>query len=547
MIAVVSAFIAVALMPVQFTQGGQGGVGSGFGGGGAGFGTGGLQGGRMGNFGEEQTYNHILTPGDKTEWPFKVKAGEVLILRAQSTNFDPAIEVQDAAKKKIAENDDEEPGKQDALLLVYFEKEGTYTAHVKNYRSTAGGAYVFTVRRFLTTNLEVDKAIQVTGKNGWGFFHVQAKKGEVLTLETDTNQIDMPMGPDGKAVSWLEVYGGDLDRHFRATQDGGYFIRAYLPGGEDRKIKVVAIRARHHDVSMEAPKPVTEKTRGLDIWKVKAKAGDFLQFEAVANRRVPVRMGAVPADPEGKDDQPAFQVIPNNGKWNRSTTVLFDRDGEYEMMVQPEEALYSMKAVKAWQPWDGVSSFTGDMAIGSTFYYGFDIKPGYIVRIEGEAKTFDMLFEAYDADWNRVFQTDDANISNPAGTLALSTPGRYYLSVRCYGDGGAGPYNVNATPIQPQIIKLGEEKEASLNGPLDGLWTLTVDKPQTLSIRLKSPSGGLAFWDAGSKQLPIRSVMVKPNDWMMFVDIPKAGEYRIWRQFNGRPEKYQLAIQAVAD
>jgi len=139
----ITTIIATAILAVG-QQGGFGGSGGGFGGGGMGG-----AGGRSGNIGDtETTKTHILTPGDKAEWPLEMKAGDVLILKAVSTNFDPAITVVDDKNVKLAEYDDEEPGMQNARVLVYFPKAGNFKALVSNYRSNAGGQYTFSMQRF---------------------------------------------------------------------------------------------------------------------------------------------------------------------------------------------------------------------------------------------------------------------------------------------------------------------------------------------------------------------------------------------------------------
>lgn len=548
------AMLAVMAMAVAPVQGGQGG--SGFGGGGSGFGGGGAgaagaQGGQMGNFGEETTYNHILTPGDRTDWPFKVKAGEVLILRAQSTSFDPAIEVEDADHKKIGENDDEELGKQDALLLVYFEKEGTYTAHVKNYRSTAGGAYTFTARRFQTTTVEPDKSVDVQGNGEYVFLRIPARKGQVITLGSSSSaSFGLPLGPDGKQTEWLKLYGGRLGNSFRATLDGGYYVRTWAGTDEGAKTKFSAYAARTHVVG-QGPQAVADKNPGLDIWTVKAKAGEFVTFKAEAKNRIAVQMAALPDSPEDKPQQAdsrAFQVIGNGGKWMRGTTVMFFKEGEYEMVVDPRRQAYDFSVAQAWKPWDGLSDFEGDLPIGATMYYGFDAKPGHIVHMAGTARTFDLQVECVDSKWEPEYRFDDsADSSNPAGTVLLPNGGRHYLVVQCVGNGGGGPYKIAATPIKAQTIKLGETKEATMASPLDGLWTIAIDKLQTLSLRLKGPSEDISLSDAEGKTISPRSVMIKENDWMLYFDIKKPGTYRIWREFSGTPEKLTMRFETVVD
>jgi len=58
---------------------------------------------RLRGEGEESTFNHILTPGDKAEWPLTLRDGETIVATASSKVFDPAIQGGRLHGKVIAE------------------------------------------------------------------------------------------------------------------------------------------------------------------------------------------------------------------------------------------------------------------------------------------------------------------------------------------------------------------------------------------------------------------------------------------------------------
>src|SRR5262249_48652125 len=125
----------------------QGG-GGGFGGGGGGFG-----GGRMGNIENKDVLvtTSILSPGDTNEFPLQARDGETIIVSVTSTVFDPVAQVVDDKRKVIAENDDVRPGDQNSLLLVHFEKGGSYKVLVKAAKAGGAGQFVITLRRFIAS------------------------------------------------------------------------------------------------------------------------------------------------------------------------------------------------------------------------------------------------------------------------------------------------------------------------------------------------------------------------------------------------------------
>lgn len=538
----ICAAIVLAIAPVQ---GGQGGFG-----GGAGAAAAGGQGGRAGDFGKEQTFEHILTPGDRTDWPLKLKAGEVAILRAKSTNFDPAIEVEDANHKKIAENDDEEEGKQDALLLIYSEKDGEYTAHVKNYRSTSGGAYTFSIQRFLTTTVELGKLTPIETKKTEVDIRISAKKGQLLTISNRWGYVHKVIGPDGKIISPLMTNERQLPKVFEIAQDGDYF--AHLEGRlEDGKMPVIVSPARNYTALPEKTVEAEGKHPGIDAWTIHAKPGDFLHIEPKSSSTVYLHLQKVPEPPEGEPVVPeAFAKVGEGSKWSRGLDVVFHKEGDYRFFAQPDEhdQPYSITVSKAWQPWDGVSTITGDLPLGGVKYYGFDAKPGHIVRLDGMAKTFDLVIVGYDHLFDSTFEEDDTgNSSNPSGTFAVLKGGRSYLAVTCYGGGGGGAYQIGAKVVPAQALTPGKAISIALNGPLDGLTTLSVDKAQTMSIRLKAKNARLLVYDPKGEPIQARATMVKEGDFMLFFDANTAGEYRIWRQYADEPEKVTITVAPVVD
>ncbi len=45
--------------------------------------------------GDPASYHHIMTPGDRGEWPLTGRAGETVLVFVTSTTFDPAAQIVD--------------------------------------------------------------------------------------------------------------------------------------------------------------------------------------------------------------------------------------------------------------------------------------------------------------------------------------------------------------------------------------------------------------------------------------------------------------------
>ena len=81
---------ALLMLPIAATaQGGQGAFG-----------------GRTGQAaevreGDAVSYQHIMTPGDRGEWPISARAGETMIVFVSSTTFDPAAQIVDVRRDSL--------------------------------------------------------------------------------------------------------------------------------------------------------------------------------------------------------------------------------------------------------------------------------------------------------------------------------------------------------------------------------------------------------------------------------------------------------------
>ncbi|MCW3051899.1 MAG: bacterial pre-peptidase C-terminal domain protein, partial [Chthonomonadales bacterium] len=182
--------------------------------------------------GDTTSYKHILTPGDRGEWPITIRAGEAVIVSVTSTTFDPAAEIVDAAGKVLAQNDDVHPGDQDALLLYRFTAAGEYKVNVKGFKSAAGGQYTLTVRRFLPTDLRRgERNATVLGNSHLQWHRFSAMANETLVVTTRSavfNPEPQIVAPNGERIVADARYwngGRAASQVFRAETAGDYYLR----------------------------------------------------------------------------------------------------------------------------------------------------------------------------------------------------------------------------------------------------------------------------------------------------------------------------------
>ena len=179
---------------------------------------------------------HILTPGERGEWDIEVKDGESFIITAESTVFDPVIEIVDARESVLAENDDVAPGDQRAQVLYRFPTAGKYKVLVKSFQSKAGGQYQFTLRRFVSVNAPPGTTVVPRtglGPNPW--FRFSATKGQPVLVTID-GTLDSELefyAPNGEEFDVNENYTDSSQRLFVPTVDGRYtvWVRGASTGG----------------------------------------------------------------------------------------------------------------------------------------------------------------------------------------------------------------------------------------------------------------------------------------------------------------------------
>ena len=102
----------------------------------------------------------VLTPGEFSQFPLKLKAGQVVIGEARSDDFDPALEIVDANNKTLAFNDDRYPGDQRPLLFWRCEEDGDYQLHVRCFHDKTGGQFFVRFNIYKSVDLSSGQKVE---------------------------------------------------------------------------------------------------------------------------------------------------------------------------------------------------------------------------------------------------------------------------------------------------------------------------------------------------------------------------------------------------
>lgn len=541
------AFNLVVLAAITL-QGGQGG--GGFGGelGGGGFGGGGFGGGLGGSYVgmslplQEEQFEHILTPGDKTDWPFEAQEGDVYIFRAESEIFDPAIEVTDPQDKKVGENDDEAPGKQNARLLVFFDKPGKFSAHVKNYHSTAGGRYRLFVRRYRTKLLPLDTDVKAPEPGTIDMFSLRLKKGEVVCFDR-FSMVSIIVGPDGFPQYGEAIESGYANNFIYAEKSGVYLVGGNLSGRPGASAGTIhAHKARQLEAASSTSELSNElESGGCDAWKIHVKAGEFIQINRDPKSALQFFLrnpDKSPSDQNGSSGnnyraqrgrtESSFQSVGTFGKKPSEKRYFFAKEGDYTLYVRSmsdKSETYKVVLSPAWLAWDLKSDIRARLEIGQTSYFKFVGNEDDILRFAISSRGFDIVANLYDDKLGVMSSGDDTTDSFSECNLGvnIAKTGTYYLSVRCNGDGGSGDYVVKSQIGHPQVIKFGETIEKTLTAPEDGVWKVTLPGSQKIAVVVVSDTSLYAnAMDSDGK--PINSSSFSLSDHDRYLVFPETAQ-----------------------
>lgn len=570
---------ALAICGTSWAQGGQGGGGAG----GGGFGGGGFGGGGQGGFGggggqgrggggmgagsfsgdtEGDSFSrmHILTPGDHGEWPLKVEAGETIIARASSTNFDPYIQVVNSAGVEVAANDDIREGEQDALVRVTFAKAGDYKVYVKGFKSAGGGQYKFTLRRFTATPVPFGTRVAGTpGRKSYKWYQFVAEKDQTLVVNVRTASAIPALelvAPNGESLDVGEsaISGGRGERFdFRAREKGTYFLRVASSGRGSEGFALTVTPARILAIKIgETSAPATLTQGGLDLWTFAGTPGQVIRVEARSSTASVSEMieyiGGKDEQPAGKDPLPPLAHLPAVAKSANISMAILGRSGSYHVAVsQPLglEATYTVAISRPVRAWDGASDASAALAVGSSDYWSLTGKPGQIVRIEADAEPFDVDLDLFNARGERIANNDDgAGNRNALLTVLLTEAGTYLARVHASGDGGGGAYRLKRAPDPVHPLKMNDKVAGTIGAGTSDIWSFTGRAGQAILLSVRSADFDTVIHLFGPDGVEIASDDDGGDgtNSLLSTQLPVNGTYTIWVSSKLGSGKYAIRL-----
>ena len=512
--------------------------------------------------GDPASFQHILTPGDRGEWPLTVRAGETAIVFVSSTNFDPAVQIVDAAGKVLVENDDIRPGVQDALALYRFPAAGEFKILVKGFKSAAGGRYTLTLRRFVATDLrKAERNVAVLGRSRTHWHRFSADVGETLVVAARSAVFDPEteiFGPTGERVEAAvrTTSGGrSATSIFRAETKGDYYLRVASARDSTAGYAVTVATARVTPLVIGAANPMRRmEAGGLDLWTFAAKAGDLIRVHAGssgANAAAAIRYLPA-AKAEGQADagatETAIAELPSDPKAPGDLVALIKRSGNCQIEVSQRLGLpveYTLSTAGAAKPWPAGAEPAGRLPIGGSEYWAIEGKSGQIVKIEGLAEPFDIALDLYNPQGDPISTNDDGGGGhNALITALLKESGRYLLRVHAFGDGGSGAYRIQRKPDPVRPVKIGGRAEGVVGTGSSDIWSFEGKAGQTviLSVRSRDFDTHAIVFGPDAIEITNDDNGRDDTDSLVSVRLPLTGVYTIWVSSRNGGGKYVVRL-----
>jgi hypothetical protein len=495
---------------------------------------------------------HILTPGERGEWDIEAKAGESFIITAESTVFDPVIEIVDAQESVLAENDDVAPGDQRAQVLYRFPTAGKYKVLVKSFQSKAGGQYQFTLRRFVSVSAPPGTTVVPRtglGPNPW--FRFYATKGQPVLVTVD-GTLDSELefyAPTGEEFDVGENYTDGAQRLLVPTVDGEYYVRSTIRVYDAAPIVVTVNTAHKGAAVIGTPAARRKVARGeFDVWTFDAKAGQLIDVDlGVAGRPATIYIygeGKTATDVNngfgsgGWDDR--MTRIAQHEKNDTSATYLVREAGTYNVAIVPlGDLTYALQIEESRAAVGEGETVHGVIARGEYAVYSFDGAPGQVVSVSAKARSFDAFLYLYSPSGVRVGMSDDANGSlDPTLDTVLDESGRYIVVVFSFGGGGSGEFELTKGSKEPKRADFGRALAGQVAAEASDVWSFEAKAGQNILINVRGTEFQPGFRVYGPDGTLIQSA--DGDDPLASFRLPVDGRYTVWVRGASTGGRYAL-------
>lgn len=457
-----------------------------------------------------QEHKNIVTPGDFTEWPLQLRAGQVVIADARSEAFDPALEIANESNVSQAANDDRYPGDQRPLLLWRCPVDGKYLLRVRSFQNKAGGQAFIRFKVFNSIDVGEQAADHEFQDGGRYLLRLDLKKGEVKQLVFEfpndryarpgLGQVISPIGlPHLKLARALEHA---LPDSLIAPVEGSYYVIADIPGRNPIRMRartLTPVRPSNSGLaqvvngSKDNPVLVSFDVKagqlieiatpelGMDAFSALSEQPDFSKFDLQDPEKNPF----FPQDRRPLPPSP-FRPLPARSRDPRIGVYAVVRDATLWLACNGKGGTskdYSVAIRNGAEALSAGAPKQGKLRIGKTDYWVFEANVGDVMKLRFQASGFSQRVIVRDPALREIYGAEALPDQDSIDWQMMATePGRYLVAVSSVGDGGGGEYSLIRKVIPPREFGKGVQAAGSFEDGQTQVWKCTIKPGEPLYV-----------------------------------------------------------------
>jgi hypothetical protein len=500
--------------------------------------------------GNTQTYNLILTPGQKGELPIEAEQNDVIIADVSSQSFDPAVELVDETGKVLATNDDIAAGNQSARILKRLPAKGKFKILVSGFKGAAGGSFSLTVRKFnaplMSSSSESSRFARDTAT--WRAVLIKKDVPTVISYFNasrsiptgfDSNGLPLNNRPDARLVP----SGGC----FTVTSPVDQEIYILIPQSGWEAFTMDALPVEVRDIKIGSTTEGSLPRSQSISYRFRAEAGALLRSIA-GSQSTKFNVTLRPIQFDNPDQAMPPTSLPAQSKNTNRSTFFIHRSGTYEAVLSHDEQVsqtIEFQVINFARPWT-TTSLSETLPIGENLYYRWTLPIGVLLDLNAVSNTFDADITLYSPEGFVIAEEDDQNNSlNPAHQRLITQPGDYIVRIGSHGNGGGGNFTLTQSITRPTAFSSGTEFGVLTEKPELRLISITAGEFFYLTLESSNPNTTIQIYQPNGEQLQTSSVTEPTGKRLILVNPRISGDHVILisnRESNARVKLTKVKI-----
>lgn len=516
------------------------------------------------------TRSAVLTPGDRVEFKFKLKAGETLMASATSDAFDPALSIQNSKGAELAKNDDRQEGDQSPFVIYRAKSEGDFLLKVLSYRSVSGGKFAVKFRTVTAMDAPLGEkeqpAVFQRRDGGYSFvtYRLECKKGKIYDVrppvftfgrgQRTSGAFRRTIGPSGVDAQDFElVPAPGSSQVFKALADGDFYFQHDYYYGSETVLAMSSIReVSVQNVPTNGVMKFESEPQELKIFEFEATAGQVIRTILGGERQAMVVSSQ--ASETTRRENGDGDTWGNNRYWlwfkpfrhnNGDVVRVFHASGTVRVAVRSGASAKhegEIKNAEGLAEWNSGKAMNERLAIGESKLYLLKSSKSELMKVRASASLFEPKMEIFRLNGELANSLMDRNSHAPGDDLYFPDAGMFIVRLSCDGHGGSGDFVMGREVLQPKPYMPSSTVELNLDGQNFGLFAVPLEAGKRYQLTYEHKGSGMRVDLLDDEGQFIPSVTVRFDQVEVHYFVPtRSGRHRLW--LRGAPGKWRFRFE----